>query len=105
MAKLIATNYDDLLRILTESGGTKKIGHNTVAELDEWDIIITLHGHEILRLQDGGRTMFNLAGWGTVTTRERINQFIKGRIYQKDNTQYYENEPIDAYGWYYDYVA
>lgn len=104
MAKLLATTYDDLLRLCSAVGGTRKIGWNTIAELDDYDIYIRFHGKTIVLLQDGGRVKFTLAGWPTPTTRERINQFTRGRVYQKDHAQYYENEAIDIYGWYYDYL-
>ena len=50
MARLLATNYADLDRLM----GTRqvvRIGHNTTAERDVDEIIVRLHGHPIVSLQ------------------------------------------------------
>jgi len=77
------------------------------------DILIRLHGHAIVRLEpddgqrDGsGPVNFTMAGYGTVTTRDRINQFIwndfsgRNQVFQRDFVQFLNGEPIDTYTWY-----
>jgi hypothetical protein len=49
---------------------------------------VWLHGHAIIR-RDGSGIEFTLAGWNTVTTRERLNGFFAligspYRVFQKD---------------------
>lgn len=51
-----------------------------------------LHGNEIMYKDDEGKMAFTLAGWGTPTTRERINGVLellgsKMRVRQKDYDQ------------------
>ena len=36
-----------------------------------------LHGNEIMRKNNKGKISFTLAGWGTTTTRERINGVLE----------------------------
>lgn len=39
-------------------------------------------------------------GWRTVTTKDRINQLITGRVYQKDYQWYYVgHEPDGSLAW------
>ena len=100
MARLKATTYE-ALRALHENHCPCKIGYNTQSWIDSLDIItIQLHGHNIVRLYPSGRIDFSMAGWPTVTTRERINQFIKGRVWQENHVQYYNFYPIDPNKWY-----
>lgn len=92
MAKLAATTFHGLNRMLSGSTTTRKIGNNTVATRcwESDNIAITLHGHRIVELAPNGDVMFTLAGYPTVTTRERVNQFLPAgfRLYQSDWTQY-----------------
>ena len=125
MAKLKATTHRDLVRNVFrgydhENEVQFKIGHNTTAEfvphdgsLFKRDILIRLHGHAIVRLEpddgmlDGsGPVNFTLAGYGTTTTRERVNQFINcdfcgnRKVYQKRGIQYLDDMPIYTDEWY-----
>lgn len=107
MTRMLAVTYKDLEPILLGSRNkTRVIGRNVKAELDSdaWEITIRYHGHPIVRINADEEVWFSLAGWPTVTTRERINHFTKGRLYQKDNVQYYEREALDSEDWYYDYA-
>lgn len=72
-----------------------KIANNTTSHVStDGSITIELHGNPIFKIHDGGRYSFSLAGYGTVTTRDRVNQlihhFIRQGIYvhQKDWEQY-----------------
>jgi len=73
---------------------------------------VWLHGNEIARMTDNGLEV-SLAGWPTVTTRERVNGICQAlgknlRIVQRDHVQYAVSLTsgcehgvwIDASGWY-----
>ena len=120
MARLKATTWGGLNTILgTRPNDRIVIGNNTTAEYvesempNQRDILIRLHGHAIVRLEpddgqrDGsGPVNFTMAGYGTATTRDRINQFIwndfsgRNQVFQRDFVQFLNGEPIDTYTWY-----
>lgn len=54
-------------------------------------IYIRLHNSPIVKLTRDGGVDISLAGYHTVTTRERINQFLPGgyRLYQQNWEQYF----------------
>lgn len=72
--KLQDTNYTELLHRLTNRRGKSiKVGNNTEAIL--WNngvIVIQYHGNTIARM-DADSIRFSNAGWGTATTRTRLN--------------------------------
>lgn len=91
MAQLLATNYRDLLNAIGNRYN-RTIGHNTKARMGGEDsevIVIELHGHPIVALWKDGTVDITLAGYGTVTTRERVNQFLPRnlRVVQRDYQQ------------------
>lgn len=106
MAKLRATEYSALVKLLSSKKEfeTIKIGNNTTAE-KQWvggvrtpknlQIVVRLHGHPVAKLHsedyDGGRISVSLAGYPTLTTRDRINQLLPPGvgIFQKDHEQYF----------------
>lgn len=78
MAKLAATTFAGLDKFLGNKSA-KTIGNNTTAERDggPFDpILVRLHGHEIASLFPDGTVNVRDAGYQTVTTKERINQFL-----------------------------
>ena len=79
MAKLAATTFTGLDRFLGNKSA-RTIGNNTTAERTLGAIIVRLHGHHIVTVWPGGRVDFTLAGWNTVTTRDRVNSFILGKV-------------------------
>lgn len=102
MAKLAATNFHDLAQFI-EPGTVRRLGHNTVVYRteaptpdDPWNgYYITLHGYPIFDMHQNvltGKSFweFTLAGWSTVTTRDRINQLLPAgyRVVQRDWVQY-----------------
>ena len=100
MAQLKATDFNGLEELLVGciAHETRKIGHNTTAER-YWDndivtssnkrILIRLHGHPIVSLHPDGHIAISLAGYPTVTTRDRVNQFIgRNRVFQKNHEQF-----------------
>lgn len=74
MAKLKGTSFRELNELLGDSN-KMKVGHNTWAERDTDAINIRLHQTVIVKLFTD-KVQFTLGGWNTVTTRERVNQFL-----------------------------
>tara|TARA_R110000764_G_scaffold212847_1_gene299214 strand:+ start:230 stop:547 length:318 start_codon:yes stop_codon:yes gene_type:complete len=54
------------------NGKTKSMG-NTVSTGNA----LLLHGHEIATRHDDGKISISMCGWGTVTTRERLNGLLR----------------------------
>ena len=84
MAKLTATTWDDLNKVVRQEESWKKIGHNTHARFDPTlsCYVIRLHSSEIVQIRNvrerpDNPIAFTLAGYNTVTTRERVNQFLR----------------------------
>lgn len=77
MANITATKYNDLKELLGNRN-EQTIGNNTKAtqDTDSDVIVITLHGNPIVALWPDDTVDITLAGYPTVTTRERINQFL-----------------------------
>lgn len=81
MATLASNTYSGLYE-LHNSGmhkDSRVIGNNTTSSIDRVTdiIIISLHGSDIVFLYPDGTIEFTLAGWPTVTTRERVNHFLR----------------------------
>lgn len=79
MAKLKATTYDQLCEAVRPHK-TRTIGNNTtttrVVPIDApHRFQIRLHGNRIAAVGPDAITI-STAGWDTVTTRERLNQFL-----------------------------
>ena len=77
----------------------RKAVSNTTTDGD----YVWLHGNAIVKRDQGGIFM-TLAGWPTVTTRERLNGIceildIRKRFYQDDFEQYFGNDVIDDHKW------
>lgn len=69
-------------------GNTTTDGHN-----------VWLHGNKILK-RENGKVYATLAGWGTPTTRERLNGLTSHSWTQKDYAQYVDGSPVNEYLWY-----
>lgn len=89
MAQLKAAprNFASALEVL---GGKQSIrlGNNTYLEqahvgFGKAYIGVRLHSTYIVRFYKDGAVTLHTGGYRTVTTKERINQFILGRVYQK----------------------
>ncbi len=113
MAKLVATNYEDLVDLFKKKNRLSlPIGHNTTATWEPSEgapiissISIHLHGHEIVRLNDNGQVWFNLRSFATKTTCERVNQFLPDNTHVsiKKGYPYFANPVplmIDSHHWY-----
>lgn len=64
---------------------------------------VLLHGNEIARVVNG-KLQISLAGWPTVTTRERINGILaefgcKERVFQSKGNQWFGDRYISAAEW------
>jgi len=83
---LLATTCETLLELHDRNGIIKndphgeainevRIGNNTVSQRYVDEIVISLHDSPIVRLTHN-LVAINLADYDTMTTRERINQFL-----------------------------
>lgn len=113
MAKLKATpkSYAAALRVL---GGKQSIrlGNNTYLEhithdytrtgdfIDAPVIGVRLHQTYIVRFYASGQVTLHTGGWQTVTTKDRLNEFITSHIYQKNHNWYVVGpDASGAYDW------
>lgn len=95
-AALSATTYDDLhaLHGYRDRGERERetvtVGRNTKSHLHRTphgdNIYITLHDHKIVCLFENGRIAINIAGWPTMTTRDRIQRFLHPKGYRISQT-------------------
>lgn len=104
MATLKTTDYRALVALCERRRGSATIGHNTTARIEpDGVVVVSLHGNPIVRMFPDGDTAWTLAGWPTVTTRDRVNQFlpIGQRVYQHrgDQRQSWPTFPGDRAGW------
>ena len=74
--------------------GQKKTVNNTWTDGQA----VWLHGNKIVERRDDG-VYFCMCGWGTPTTRERINGITGAGIYQKNHTQMRDGEDISTTDW------
>jgi hypothetical protein len=93
MAKLKATphTYSEAAAVLNGRDSVK-LGNNTWLErivTDRLKIVVRLHSTNIVVFHDDGRVTLHTGGYRTVTTKDRLNQFITGRVYQKAHQWYY----------------
>ena len=90
-----------------------KLGNNTYLELVPMsnennlpcDIAVRLHNVNIVVFHADGSITLHTYGrgadgitkhWHTVTTKDRINEFISGRVYQQDHQWYYREYAADG---------
>lgn len=101
MARLAATTYRECVEFLGDRE-SRKIGNNTVIRMNQGDVFVELHGHPIVLLTDTHEVLIRFAGYPTVTTRERINQFLPSgvRVHQHKHQQFINDRPvIDLFAW------
>jgi hypothetical protein len=104
MAKLKATpkNFEQAQRVL----GTKssvRLGNNTYLERVQEPynsplqmIVVRLHNTYIVQFHSDGRVTLHTGGWHTVTTKDRINEFITGRVYQRNHEWFYVGHNLEG---------
>lgn len=90
MAKLKATpkSYAEAAELLAGRDSIR-LGNNTYLENFHLGIAVRLHNTRIVVFHEDGRVTLHTGGYHTVTTKERLNQFIKGRVYQKSHAWFY----------------
>jgi hypothetical protein len=99
MAKLKATprNYEQAAEYLAGRSSVK-LGNNTYLKTNNpmclpegyLPIVVRLHKTDIVKFFPDDRVTLHTGGYRTVTTKERINQFIAGRVYQKNHSWFYQ---------------
>lgn len=117
MVKLLSTDFAILLKSMPNSG-TITIGNNTEARISyrnnimvprNVEITISLYQTDIVKMFPDESMAFSLGGFPTVTTKERINQFLIGYDYKvitEKGTLYLVNlsnntrEKINDTSWY-----
>ena len=77
------------------SKNERKIGNNTELVRTSEGISVRLHDNTIVVFSKDGKVFVSSAGWKTITTKDRINQFIHGYVFQKKGIWFY-NAPDGA---------
>ena len=97
----INTNENDTMRKVTqqikEAWTNRKactIGNTCTDGETVW-----LHGNAIVRRDKYNNIEFNVCGWNTVTTRERINGILGVGLHQKDFSLYRSGVACPDSGW------
>ena len=73
---LKATDWASLAK-LAKNGETKKLGYNTTVENVDGTMFIRHHDNIIAALSPDGSFTISNAGWGSVTTRDRLNRILR----------------------------
>jgi hypothetical protein len=101
MAKLKATpkNFAEAVEVLQDRI-SMRLGNNTYLEVSDPDplrgfIGVRLHNTYIVKFWPDGQVTLHTGGYHTVTTKDRLNEFIAGRVYQKAHQWYYV-APVQA---------
>lgn len=76
----------------------RTIGHNTELIQNADGIYALYHGNKIVRYTENG-VFATWAGWGTATTRDRLNQLTTGRFNIKDRRPHTNGKEVDPYAW------
>lgn len=97
MAKLKATpkSFTAAAQVLN-GRDSMRLGNNTYLEKHFCGIAVRLHSTNIVMFHEDGRVALFTGGYYTVTTKERINQFISGRVYQKKHVWYYVGHDVNG---------
>lgn len=93
------TTFSELQQFL-DRRYARKVCHNTVAEDGGDCIVVTLHGHPILRFYPGNWVSIHSCGYRTRTTKQRINSMLVGRfrIVQRQKCWYlWDNGNLQPY--------
>ena len=72
------------------SKNERKIGNNTVLVRTSEGIKVRLHDHTVVLFTEDKKVFVSSAGWKTTTTKDRINQFISGYVFQKKGIWFYK---------------
>jgi len=78
------TTYQQLNDKLTgRNSQSRKLANNTYAERRGDHIAIRLHQTDIVKFHPDGTITANTGGWKTHTTKDRLNEYLPVRIWQK----------------------
>ena len=77
-----------------EQGRAKTIGNTHTDGNTVW-----LHGNAIVRRNEGGAIEATLAGWNTLTTRERVNGITGMQFHQVNFEAFLDGKPICETAW------
>ena len=80
--------YEQVLSWLGDKE-SRKLAHNTTVTRFTDMLVVHYHGHPIVTLLPE-KTIINVCGWYTATTKHRMNWFHGVSVYQK-NYQWYIN--------------
>ncbi len=95
LAKKIMRKVTESIKQAFFAKQAKKVGNTETDGKSVW-----LHGNEIIKRDKSGIVLFTFAGWGSVTTRERLRGILNVDVYQKDHEQFYNGEKvIDLRAW------
>ena len=85
------TDFNDLVDFL-KGKESRKIGNNTFVErISDFEIGVRYHRTMIVKMDPTGVLTISTGGWETVTTKDRLNQFLRCRgvsIFQKKGNWY-----------------
>lgn len=65
-----------------------KLGNNTWLEDFDGGVAVRLHDTRIVKFWLDGSITLQTGGYRTVTTKERLNQFVKGIVFQQAHKWY-----------------
>lgn len=68
-------NYQSAKELI-KNRESKKLANNTYLMWSGENLTVELHNSPILTFYPNGDTMIDLCGWNTMTTRDRINEFL-----------------------------
>ena len=90
MAKMKATpkTYADAIEVL-RGRDSVRLGNNTYLERCDGFVGVRLHGTYVVRFHENGAVTLHTGGYHTSTTKDRINEFITGSVYQKNFEWFY----------------
>jgi len=74
-------------------GKSKTVGNTRTDGTSVW-----LHGNKIVERREDG-IFWTLAGWDTVTTRDRVNGIANAGVYQQKFKQFVDGVAIDIFEW------
>lgn len=85
--------YAEVLNLIRGKRGAtrRKVDNNTYAEILSDDSIgIKLHNTYVVKIQPDNIYSLHTGGWYTPTTKDRINQYFPGNVYQKNGDWFVE---------------
>tara|TARA_Y100000356_G_C11131086_1_gene220099 strand:- start:238 stop:519 length:282 start_codon:yes stop_codon:yes gene_type:complete len=83
------------IREAFEQGTAKKVGNTRTDGQTVW-----LHGNEIVKRDASGLVLWSLAGWNTVTTRERVNGIVDAGVHQVKGEPVVGGQVISSHDWF-----